>query len=77
MRQLSSIMRIICGVALIILGYSTYSRNSAHIAAGEPMQVFGHMTNAEPWQLTLAFAVIGLIGVFLIVLGCVNLLKSR
>jgi uncharacterized membrane protein YidH (DUF202 family) len=76
-KQFSSLLRIICGVILIILGYSTYSRNSAHINAGEPMQVFGHVTNAEPWQLTLAFGLIGLIGLFLIVLGCVNLLKSR
>jgi TRAP-type C4-dicarboxylate transport system permease small subunit len=77
MNSFSSILRIVCGVVLIILGYSTYSRNAAHIAAGEPMQVFGHLTNAEPRQLTLAFAVIGLIGLFLIVLGCVNLLKRR
>ena len=77
MNQLSAVLRISCGVVLIILGYSTYSRNSAHIAAGQPMQVFGHLTNAEPWQLNLAFALIGFIGVFMIVLGCVNLFKRR
>ncbi len=77
MNPIATILRIICGFALIILAYSTYSRNSQHIAAGEPMQIFGHVTGASSGQLTLAFGVIGLIGLFLIGLGVVTLLKNR
>ena len=77
MNAISAILRIVCGLALVILAYSTYSRNSQHIAAGEPMQIFGYATGASSGQLTLAFAVIGLIGLFMVGLGIATLLKRR
>ena len=77
MNLISSILRIICGLALIILAYSTHQKNTAHVAAGEPLQIFGITTGASSTQLGISFIVIGLIGLFLIILGVINLLKSR
>ena len=77
MNFVSAILRIICGFALIILSYSTYHRISERVAAGEPMQILGFTTGASSGQLTLAFGVVGLIGVFLVVLGVVTLVKKR
>lgn len=77
MNYLSSLLRIVCGLAIVVLAYSTYHRNSARIAAGESPQIFGYATGASSSQLTLSFAVIGLIGVVLILLGIAGLLKSR
>jgi hypothetical protein len=77
MNPVSAILRIICGLVLIILAYSTYNSNSQHFAAGEPLRVFGFTTSASPGQLTFAFGAIGLIGLLLIGLGVVTLLKSR
>ena len=77
MNPISSILRIICGLALIVLSYSTYHKNSERFAAGESLQIFGFPTGASSGQLTLAFSVIGLIGAVLIVLGVLGLLKSR
>ena len=77
MNYISSILRIVCGVAILILCLSMYRKMTAQLAAGAQLQLMGHPTGASSGQLMLAFAVIGLIGLFLLILGVVNLLKSR
>jgi hypothetical protein len=77
MNAISSILRIVFGLALIILSYTSWRRNSAHIEAGEPLQLFGITTGAAPWQITLMFVVMGLIGLWLIARGLLPLLKGR
>jgi hypothetical protein len=77
MNTISSILRMICGLALIILSVSTYYRNSIRITSGGSAQIFGFPTGAAGWQLTLALGVIGLIGLFLIILGIAGLRKRH
>lgn len=77
MNYLSPLLRIVCGAVLIILAISTYSRSAAAIASGGSLQVFGFAVGASGWQLTLSLAVIGLIGLVLVILGIANLLKAR
>jgi hypothetical protein len=77
MNALSSVLRIVVGLALIVLAFTSYRRNSAHVEAGEPLQLFGMTTGAAPWQITLMFAVIGLIGLWLIARGVWPWLKGR
>lgn len=76
MRMVSSILRIVCGLALLIMAWSVHAKNAAGTAAGEQPTIFGLTLGASPGQLTLAFVVIGLIGTGLIVLGLIGLLKQ-
>jgi hypothetical protein len=77
MNSISSIIRIISGLALIILSYTTYQNTFAHAAPGTQLQIFGMATGASSGQLTLGFVVIGLIGSALLTLGVIGILKSR
>ena len=77
MNSLSAILRIICGLALIIFSYSTNHRISEPIAAGAPIEIFGVTIGASPGQLTFALVVIGLIGLLLTMLGVVTFFKKR
>ena len=77
MNSISSIIRIICGLALIILSYTTYQKTLVHAAPGAQLQILGTATGATPGQLTLGFVVIGLIGAALLALGVIGILKSR
>jgi multisubunit Na+/H+ antiporter MnhB subunit len=77
MNLISGILRIICGLAVLILTYSVYSRNSENIATGARVQILGYATDATSGQLTVALVVFGLLGLFLLGLGTVSLLRSR
>jgi TRAP-type C4-dicarboxylate transport system permease small subunit len=77
MNSTSSILRIICGLAVIILSYTTYQNTFAHAAPGTQLQIFGMATGASAGQLTLGFVVIGLIGTALLALGVIGILKNR
>jgi len=77
MKMLSAILRFICGLALIGAAYVTYRRTAAHIAAGEPIQIAGVTIGASPGEFNAALAVIGLIGILLIVLGVVTLTRGK
>ena len=76
MNSISSLIRIICGLALIILSYTTYKNTFAQAASGAQLQVFGMTTGATSGQLTFGFVVIGLIGVALLALGVIGLFKK-
>ena len=73
----SSILRIICGVALIAVDALAYIKNSAAIAAGGQVRVFGVTLGTAGWPMTAAFFVIGLIGFLFVVLGVAGLFKNR
>jgi hypothetical protein len=77
MNSTSSILRIICGLAVIILSYTTHQNTFAHAAPGTQLQIFGMATGASAGQLTLGFVVIGLIGTALLALGVIGILKNR
>jgi hypothetical protein len=77
MNPVSSIIRIITGLVLIILSYVTYQKNSAHIDAGEPAKALGFEIGLSGSQLTIAFTVIGFIGLGLVIFGVVGFLKGR
>ena len=76
MNMISGILRLICGLALIIFSIGTYYRASEHVAAGNPVQVLGITIGLSSGGLALALEVVGLIGVLLLVLGVVTLVKK-
>src|SRR5712671_4134973 len=57
MNSISAILRIVCGLALIIFSYSTHRRIGERVAAGEPVQIVGVTLGASAGQLTFAFVV--------------------
>lgn len=77
MNSVSSLLRIVCGLALLILAYSTYQKALAQVSSGAPIQIFGVTTGASPGLLTLGLAAVGLIGAGLLALGVMGLLKNR
>jgi len=77
MNHISSVLRIVSGLAILILCISMYRNMAAQLAAGGQLQLFGQPTGASSGQLTIGFVVIGLIGLFLLVIGIVSLLRSR
>ncbi|MES2709666.1 MAG: hypothetical protein V4726_23915 [Verrucomicrobiota bacterium] len=74
---MSPIIRIICGLGIILFSWSVYQKNSAAIAAGTPMSIGGYAPGGSPGQVATAFGVIGLIGVSMVILGIAGLVKSR
>lgn len=77
MNSISSILRIVCGLGLLVLSYSVYRKHSEPISAGGAVEIFGVATGASPGHVTIAFAVIGLLGLGFVVLGLIGLLKAR
>jgi len=77
MKIASAALRLICGLALIILAFGTYRRVGAQAAADQPIQIAGVTIGASAGQLEFALFVVGLIGVFLMVLGIVTLVKKQ
>ncbi len=72
----SSIFRIVVGLAVIVFAIAVYSKNSAQIAAGGEVRLFGVAAGSTGW-LSAAFVVAGLIGVLLVILGVMGILKNR
>ena len=77
MTQISSIIRIVAGLAILILSYSIYHRTFDGVKSGGKFLLFGSETGASAGQLTFGFVVIGLIGAGLAILGVLGLLKAR
>jgi hypothetical protein len=75
MNYLSPLLRIVCGIVLLILSGSMYFKTRAQVAAGAQVHLFGAPSALEPWQLTLGFAVIALIGLVLLILGLAALTR--
>lgn len=77
MAQISFILRLVAGLAILILTYSIYHRTFDGTKSGGKFLLFGSETGASAGQLTFGFVVIGLIGAGLAILGVFGLLKSR
>jgi hypothetical protein len=78
MKSMSSIIRIVCGLVLIAVAGSRYfsARQQLAEADGAEVRIFGYATAAEPWLITLAFGIAGLVGLTLAGLGVFTLLKK-
>lgn len=76
MKIVSGVLRLICGLALIIFAFATYQRIGAQVAAGQPIQIVGITMGASATQVNLGLIVVGLIGVFLMIFGVVTFLKK-
>jgi hypothetical protein len=74
---MSSILRIITGLALIAIAIVVYSKNSAQIAAGGQVRIFGMSAGTAGWPLTVGFMAVGLVGLLFVILGIVGFLKNR
>jgi ABC-type Na+ efflux pump permease subunit len=80
MKSISSIPRIVFGLAVVAFAFFTYHRIIPRVEAGEAVQLFGHPVNATPSQFTTAFTAIGVMGVMgavVIVLGAVAMRKKQ
>lgn len=78
MNYLSPLIRIVCGLVLIVVAATRYFGIRQQIAAadGGEIQIFGVATTGEPWQLMLAFGTAGLVGIALVALGGFSLAKK-
>ncbi len=76
MNSISSLLRIVCGLGLLILTWSTYQRVNHPVHPGERIQVLG-MNVASAGQLTIPLVIFGLVGLGLLLLGVMGLMKSR
>lgn len=74
---MSSIIRIVIGLGLIIFSWTIYQKNSAAIAAGAPVSIGSYSPNATPGQVAMGFGAIGVIGAAFVILGIVGLLKQK
>ncbi|MDB6073386.1 MAG: hypothetical protein JWO89_1026 [Verrucomicrobiaceae bacterium] len=74
--SISSLLRIVCGLGLLVLTWSTYQKVNHPVHPGEQIQVLG-MNVASAGQLSIPLVVFGLVGVGLLVLGIMGLMKSR
>jgi hypothetical protein len=77
MKLISGMLRLICGLALIIFAFATYRRIGAQVAAGQPIEIGGVTLGASAGQLNLGLVVVGVIGVFLMIFGVVTFLKKQ
>jgi hypothetical protein len=78
MNTLSSVIRIIGGLAVLILNLSAYHSASLSLAgaATGPIELYGRPTALQPWQLYFMLAAFAFIGLILCVLGALPLLKK-
>ena len=76
MKLVSGLLRLICGLILIIFAFATYHRIGAQVAAGQPIQIAGVTVDASASQLNLGLIVVGLIGAFLMILGVVTFFRK-
>lgn len=74
--MVSSLLRAVFGLVLVILAIVNYNKNSAGIAAGEPVTLFGATFHAESWQFTTVIGVVVLLGLGLLAAGISGLLKK-
>ena len=76
MKYVSPILRLICGIAILLLTWTSWSKNKAAIAAGEPAQLFGKTMEAGSGSITLAYGIIAVVALGLVLLGVFALTRS-
>lgn len=78
MNYIFPIVRIVCGLVLVVVATTRYFSVRARTADADvtEVQVFGFTAAAESWQFTLAFGAAVVIGLALFVLGIVTLIKK-
>ena len=77
MKVVSGVLRLICGLALIIFAFATYRRVGAQVAAGQPMEIGGITIGASAGQLSLGLVIVGVLGLVLMIFGIVTFLKKQ
>jgi hypothetical protein len=77
MKTVSGVLRLLCGLGLIIFAFVTYHRIGAQVASGQEIQIAGVKLGASVGQLDIGLVVVGLVGIFLIVLGALTLMKKK
>lgn len=79
MKNTSAIIRIICGVVLMIIAIKLYASSHAQLADGQEhaVQMFGRQTSLTPAQAMLVYLGAGLAGFAFIIFGVIPLLKRK
>lgn len=77
MNAVSALLRLVCGAAILVLTWMSWSKNKAAVAAGEPVQLFGKTMDAGAGSINLAYGVIAVIGLGLLVMGVFSLMSGK
>ena len=77
MKTVSGVLRLLCGLGLIIFAFVTYHRIGAQVASGQEIQIAGIKFGASVGQLDFGLIIVGVIGIFLIVLGVLTFLRKK
>lgn len=77
MSQLSAILRIVLGSCILGLVWRTWSQNREAIASGAPLHLFGNPVGAGSSTVMAGFAVAGMIGAVLVLLGVFGILRGN
>jgi hypothetical protein len=75
MNQGSSIIRMLCGLAILVMCVIQYRTMSTALDAGGQPQLFGRPVNMTATQLYLTLGVLGLVGLVMLLAGAVKLFK--
>lgn len=76
MKPVSATLRLICGIAILFLTWTSWSKNKAAIAAGEPARLFGKTMEADSGSITLAYGIVAVVALGLILPGAFGLTRS-
>ncbi len=74
---LSALLRLICGGAILVLTWISWSKNKAAVAAGEPVQIFGQIVDVGAGAINLAYGLIAVIALGLLVMGLLGLIGGK
>ena len=77
MNAMSSLIRLMIGLALIMASYTTYQNTIVKAVPGAKLALFGMVTDLSPGQATMGLVVVGLIGAAFVGIGVLGLLKGR
>lgn len=77
MQSVSSLLRLVCGLGVLGLAWTSWSQHKDAIAAGGPVQLFGQTLPADSASVTLAFGLIAVLALGLILLGVLGLLRGK
>lgn len=75
MNVISSLIRMLCGVAVLALTWSSWSKNKEALSGETPLNLYGQTMSGGTAGMTMG--VFALIGLGLLWLGLVGLLKGK
>jgi hypothetical protein len=75
MNPLSSVLRLVFGLIIVVMSVLQYRSMKAHLAEGGTPQLFGHVVGLSATGLTVLFVILGLVGLVLLIAGAKGLAR--